>query len=87
MLSLADRITCPTLVVEAEADFAGGSGARLVEAIGTRAELVRLTADRGADGHCGGLGQQTWAGIVYPWLQRTLRATATNSSLTRGQTS
>jgi alpha-beta hydrolase superfamily lysophospholipase len=87
MLSLADRITCPTLVVEAENDIAGGSGARLVEAIGTRAELVRLTADRGADGHCGGLGQQTWAGIVYPWLQRTLRATATNSSLTRGQTS
>jgi hypothetical protein len=76
MLSLADRITCPTLVVEAENDFAGGGGAGLVEAIGTGAELVRLTADQGTDGHCGGLGQQVWAGAVYPWLQRTLHAAA-----------
>ena len=44
MLSLADRITCPTLVVEAEGDFAGGSGARLVEAMTVPTELVRLTA-------------------------------------------
>ena len=33
MLPFADRITCPTLVVEAEGDFAGGTGARLVEAM------------------------------------------------------
>jgi len=72
MLSLADRITCPTLVVEAEGDFAGGSGARLVEAMTAPTELVRLTAAQGADGHCGGLGQQVWAGTVYPWLHRVL---------------
>ncbi len=98
MLSLADRITCPTLVVEAEGDFAGGSGAQLIEAMIAPTELVRLTAlprcarsaqtgfntvrrrcaigslassltaAQGADGHCGGLGQQVWAGAVYPWL-------------------
>ena len=44
ILSLADRITCPTLVVEAEGDVAGGSGARLVEAMTAPTELVRLTA-------------------------------------------
>jgi pimeloyl-ACP methyl ester carboxylesterase len=44
MLSLADRITCPTLVVEAEGDFAGGSGAQLIEAMIAPTELVRLTA-------------------------------------------
>jgi pimeloyl-ACP methyl ester carboxylesterase len=72
MLSLADRITCPTLVVEAEGDFAGGSGARLVEAMTAPTELVRLTAAQGADGHCGGHGQQVWAGAVYPWLHGVL---------------
>jgi len=72
MTRFANLITCPTLVIEAEGDFAGGSGPALVEAIGRRAELVRLTAEQGADGHCGGLGQQVWAGVVYPWLQRTL---------------
>ena len=72
MSRFANLITCPTLVVEAAGDFAGGSGAALVDAIGARAELVRLTAEQGADGHCGGLGQQVWAGVVYSWLQRTL---------------
>jgi hypothetical protein len=77
MLRFAGRITCPTLVVEAENDFAGGSGAALTEAVGTRAELVRLTAEQGADGHCGGLGQQVWAGVVYSWLHGVLTRSAT----------
>jgi dienelactone hydrolase len=72
MLPLAARITCPTLVVEAEHDFAGGSGQRLVDAMTAPTRLVRLTADEGADGHCGGLGQQVWAATVYPWLQEVL---------------
>ena len=88
MLSLADRITCPTLVVEAEGDFAGGSGARLVEAMTAPTELVRLTAAQGADGHCGGLGQQVWAGTVYPWLHRTLgRSARAGSTPTLTETS
>ncbi|MGY1753461.1 alpha/beta hydrolase family protein [Blastococcus sp. SYSU D01042] len=72
MLPRAGGITCPTLVVEAEHDFAGGSGQQLVDALTAPAELVRLTADRGADGHCAGLGQQVWAAAVYPWLHRVL---------------
>jgi hypothetical protein len=74
MCDVAHQITCPTLIVEAENDFAGGDGALLQELIGSRAQLIRLTAAQGADGHCAGIGQETWAGTVYPWLHRTLAA-------------
>jgi dienelactone hydrolase len=72
MLPFAARITCPTLIVEAENDFAGGSGQVLHDALTAPCELVRLTAEEGADGHCAGLGQQIWAAVVYGWLDRTL---------------
>ena len=76
MLPAAGRISCPTLIVEAEHDFAGGSGRQLLEAMAAPAELVRLRAADGAGGHCGGLGQQRWAGTVYPWLHRVLGGSA-----------
>ncbi|PWW23672.1 hypothetical protein JD79_02847 [Geodermatophilus normandii] len=74
MLDVADRISCPVVVVEAEGDFAGGGGRTLVDALTVPAELVRLTAAQGASGHCAGLGQQVWAGAVHPRLHRLLSA-------------
>jgi len=68
MIADAGRITCPTLAVEAEGDFAGGGGPALVAAVGGPATLIRLTAAEGAGGHCGGLGQQVWAQKVFDWL-------------------
>jgi hypothetical protein len=73
LLDVADRITCPTLVVECEGDFVGGGGPDLVEAMtGTTATLVNLTAAQGAGGHCGGLGQRVWNQVVYDWLATVL---------------
>jgi len=72
MLGVADQITCPTLIVEAENDFAGGSGSLLRDAMAAPVELVNLTEQEGAGGHCGGLGQQLWVGRVYPWLAGVL---------------
>jgi dienelactone hydrolase len=72
MLDVADRIRCPTLIIEAEDDFAGGSGSELRDAMTAPVELVNLTAAQGASGHCAGLGQEIWAGTVYPWLHRVL---------------
>jgi Esterase FrsA-like len=72
MLSEAGSIACPTLIVEAENDFAGGGGQVLYDALRVPAELVRLTEAQGAAGHCAGLGQEIWAGAVYRWLHRTL---------------
>jgi dienelactone hydrolase len=76
MLEHAGQITCPTLIVEAEHDFAGGSGALLQGAMTAPVELVTLTEAQGADGHCAGLGQEIWAGVVYGWLERTLNNVA-----------
>jgi pimeloyl-ACP methyl ester carboxylesterase len=72
MLAYAANITCPTLIVEADNDFAGGGGTTLRDAMTVPADLVRLSAQQGADGHCAGLGQDIWAAAVYPWLARVL---------------
>jgi hypothetical protein len=72
MLADAGRITCPTLIIEAEHDFAGGGGQQLRDAMTAPTELIHLTEAQGADGHCAGLGQEVWAGVVYGWLQKVL---------------
>jgi hypothetical protein len=74
MLAQASRISCPTLIVEADRDFAGGGGHALLYAMTAPAELVHLSSNQGAEGHCGGLGQEVWAETVYGWLGRTLSA-------------
>jgi X-Pro dipeptidyl-peptidase (S15 family) len=70
----AHRITCPTLIVEGEHDFAGGQSAQLYSALSCPKRLEYLRADVGADGHCGGLGQATWAQVVYDWIEETVGA-------------
>lgn len=65
-------IICPTLIIEAEHDFAGGGGQTLIDALTAPAQLVQLTEHQGADGHCGGLGQEIWSEVVYHWLRNTL---------------
>ena len=72
MIDRAAAIMCPTLIVEAEHDFAGGSGAALQAALTCPSDLVHLTAAAGADGHCAGLGQELWNDVVYPWLAEHL---------------
>jgi pimeloyl-ACP methyl ester carboxylesterase len=72
MLADAGAITCPTLIVEAQNDFAGGGGATLQAALTCPNTLVRLTAEQGADGHCAGLGQEVWNDAVFGWLAQTL---------------
>ena len=72
MLPVAAGISCPTLIVEAEHDFAGGGGQTLIEALTCPSTLLPLTEAQGADGHCGGLGQGIWNEAVYGWLKTTL---------------
>jgi pimeloyl-ACP methyl ester carboxylesterase len=72
MIDHAAAISCPTLIVEADHDFAGGSGTQLQAALTCPNDLVHLTAEAGADGHCAGLGQELWNDAVHPWLTHTL---------------
>ena len=77
MLDAAGEITCPTLLIECEGDFAGGGGTVLQQAMTAPTTLLNLTAAEGAGGHCGGLGQQVWEAYVYDWLATTLGAPTT----------
>lgn len=72
MLDVAHQISCPTLIIESEHDFAGGSGQTLADAMTAPTHLVRLSAQQGADGHCAGLGQEIWSESVYGWLHETM---------------
>ncbi len=67
-------IRCPTLITEAEGDFAGGQSQSLFEALQCPKEFRAFTYAEGAGGHLAGLGQQLWNGYVFSWLDRTLRA-------------
>lgn len=84
MLAVADQISCPTLIVDAENDFAGGSAGLLRDAMTSApATVVALTAAQGADGHCAGIGQRVWAATVYPWLLSTLTTFESSDTLDR----
>ncbi len=72
MIDKAAEITCPTLIVESENDFAGGAGQVMYDRLRCPKRIIRLTAAEGADGHCAGLGQQVWAAAVYSWLDGVL---------------
>ena len=47
MLQHAPQITCPTLIIEAEHDFAGGGGQTLIDALTAPSQLVQLTEHQG----------------------------------------
>ena len=72
MIEEAAAISCPTLIIESQNDFAGGGGRLLLERLTCPKQLVELTNEQGIDGHCAGLAQQVWAGVVYDWLEPLL---------------
>lgn len=67
----APLIRCPTLVVDCEGDFAS-QGDKLYAALTCEKTMLKLSADSGAGGHCGGMGQLVWAQAVYDWIDKTL---------------
>lgn len=67
----APLIRCPTLVVDCEGDFAS-QGDKLYAALTCEKTMLELTADSGAGGHCGGMGQLVWARAVYDWIDTVL---------------
>jgi dienelactone hydrolase len=71
---VAEQITCPTLVCEAEDDlFFKGQPQELYDHLTCRKTLIRFTNDEGAGAHCQvGAGRLAFARI-YDWLEETLR--------------
>jgi Esterase FrsA-like len=72
MVPDAAQISCPTLLIECENDFAGGGAQVLRDAMSVPADVMHLTAEQGVDGHCGGPGSELWAEAAYGWLDRTV---------------
>ena len=73
MLDRASEISCPTMIVESHGDPVGGQGKLLFDALDVESkQLFAPDARTGISGHCGGLGQRVWDGVVYDWLDGVL---------------
>lgn len=69
LVGLADRITCPTLALAGEGDFAGtGQLQTFADALSVPVTTHEFTVAEGAGGHCEGLGQDLLDQYVYEWL-------------------
>lgn len=73
LAGLAERITCPTLVCEAENDmFFDGQPALLMEHLTCSKTLLRMTSDEGAGLHCHVGAQRLAFGRVCDWFDSVL---------------
>ncbi|MER5810738.1 alpha/beta fold hydrolase [Streptomyces sp. NPDC002033] len=71
---VAERITCPTLVCDAEDDlFFAGQAERLYEHLTCPKTLARFTVEEGAGAHCHTGAQRLAMGRIFDWLDTTLR--------------
>ena len=73
LVGRAEKITCPTLALAGEGDFAG-TGQLDVFAAALRSPVTthRFTRAEGAGGHCEGLGQDRFARVVHDWIAAVL---------------
>ena len=70
---IANQVTCPTLVCEAEGDhFFPGQPRMLYEALTCPKTLMRFTAEDGADAHCHFGALLLFNHCVFEWLDATL---------------
>ncbi len=72
---LADRITCPMLLLDAEGDPAGsGQTDEMARAVAAPATVHHFTEAEGAGGHCEGLGQRRLERVAFDWIESVLAA-------------
>jgi dipeptidyl aminopeptidase/acylaminoacyl peptidase len=74
LVGIADRISCPTLALAGEGDFAGtGQLATFAAALTVPVTTHTFTIAEGAGGHCEGIGQERLEQYAYGWLRSTER--------------
>ncbi|TRW80747.1 alpha/beta fold hydrolase [Mycolicibacterium sp. 018/SC-01/001] len=72
---VVDRITCPTLVMEADGDqFFRGQPERVYEALTAPKTFARFTAEDGAENHCQSGALAYKDEVVFNWLDDALKA-------------
>lgn len=75
LTSVADQITCPTLVCDAEDDqFFPGQAGLLYDALGSPKTLVKFTAAEGAGEHCQEGAMTLFHQRIFDWLDDTIPA-------------
>jgi hypothetical protein len=73
LVGIADQISCPTLALAGEGDFAGtGQLNTFIESLTAPATKHTFTSAEGAGGHCEGLGQDRVDQLVYGWVRSVL---------------
>ncbi|MEV6227531.1 hypothetical protein AB0L88_06540 [Saccharopolyspora shandongensis] len=73
MAGIADRITCATLVLEAENDqFFKGQPQRLLDELTCQKELISFREDEGAGEHCHGGALSLFHQRTFDWLDTAL---------------
>jgi len=74
---IAEQISCPTLVLDAEEDmFFKGQPEELYEHLTCPKTFMRFTAAEGAGAHCQVGAQRLAFGRIYDWVDDTLRHVA-----------
>lgn len=68
MRGRADRIRCPTLIVQAENDSLSADAGKFFDALECPKTLMRFRAAEGADGHCEMRNRSLLNGRVLDWL-------------------
>lgn len=73
MRGLADKITCPTLVIDCEAEMSfKGEAKKLYDALTCPKTWMLFTAEEGAEEHCQ-IGAALYSGErIFNWLEETL---------------
>lgn len=72
--AVAERITCPVLILEASEDFAfQGQPAQLAQHLTAPHTLVTFTAERGGELHNQVDVLRRATGVIYDWMSDTLR--------------
>jgi dienelactone hydrolase len=70
---VAEKISCPTLVCEAEDDlFFKGQPQQLFDHLTSRKTLMKFTRDEGAGAHCQVGAERLAYARIYDWLDETL---------------
>ncbi|MFK0104091.1 hypothetical protein [Streptomyces sp. NPDC091217] len=73
MAGVTDRITCPTLVLEAENDqFFKGQPQRLLAELTCEKELISVREDEGAGEHCHEGAMLLFHQRTFDWLDTLL---------------
>lgn len=73
---VASRISCPTLLTQAEGDAIGQGAPTLLEALSvSRKALLEFTSAEGSGGHCEATARRLFHQRVYDWLDETLSST------------